>query len=438
MAPSQRESQRQCQICFVILPNVFNLVDHSLSTGHQADQCCDICFRRLRSQNAVEQHKHSHHRESHAANRSTSLVWVPNADTGPQSFPTPTSYSFSDRTYKPFTPPDMNIIYDLLLATCHSEESLKRECYFVRDDLNNDSYNRTKEPTILKECLPTPPTHPWYPKRKAVALDCEMAGVEGGGSEIVSICVVDFFTKEVLVNSLVKPREFIVQWRSEIHGVTPAAMAIAAASQQVLDGWREARGELWKHINEQTVLVGQSLHNDLKVLRVVHTKIVDTAIVSSEAAFGREKPAGRKWGLEVLCKELLNLRIRLGSGVHNDMEDTMATREVALWCLCHPMKLKQWGENARTSFYAERERQIQRQKSLAKTAPFTPGKKDREEEGYMQRQRNLAQKVPPTPGNNYNGEEGYIQHYYCSDDELLHWEDVVPREIWPKSPPDSD
>lgn len=331
----------------------------------------------------------------------------------------------------------MNVIYDLLLATCHSEESLKREGYFVRDDFNNDSYNRTKEPAILKECLPTPPNHPWCPKRKAVALDCKMAVVDGGGSAIVSICAVDFFTKEVLVNSLVKPREFIVQWRSEIHGVTPAAMAIAAAGHQVFDGWREARGELWKHINDQTVLVGQSIHSDLKGLRVIHTNIVDTAIVSSEAAFSREEPAGRKWGLEVLCEELLSLQIRLGSGVHNDME-TMATREVTLWCLCHPMKLKQWGENARASFYAEREGQTHRQKSLAEIAPFIPRKKGREEEGYMQHQRDLAQKAPPTPGNNDNDEEVYIQHYYCSDDELLHWDDVAPREIWPESPPDSD
>lgn len=344
---------------------------------------------------------------------STNLLSVPNTDTGTQSSPALGSYTFSDEGYDPLTPPDMNVIYDLLLATCHSQERLRRESYFLRDDPNNVFRSKAKQASILKQCLPTPPSHPWFPKRKAVALDCEMAGVKGGGSEIVSICVVDFFTKEILVNSLVKPGEFIIQWRSDIHGVTPATMSIAVARQQALDGWKAAREELWKHANEHTVLVGQSLHNDLKALRVVHTKIVDTAIVSAEAAFGRGERAGRKWGLEVLCKELLNLRIRLGSGVHNDMEDTMAAREVALWCLCHPVELQQWGERARTSFYAERERNIQRQRSL-------------------------AQKAPLMPGNNDSEEEGYIQQYYHSDDEILRWEDVVPWEIWPKSPPDSD
>ncbi|KAH7007583.1 ribonuclease H-like domain-containing protein [Ilyonectria destructans] len=399
MTENQPEKQRQCE--------------HCLKTGHQADHCCQECVKWFGSKKSLVQHRDAKHGKHRAAMPSTNLLSVPNTDTGTQSSPALGSYTFSDEGYDPLTPPDMNVIYDLLLATCHSQERLRRESYFLRDDPNNVFRSKAKQASILKQCLPTPPSHPWFPKRKAVALDCEMAGVKGGGSEIVSICVVDFFTKEILVNSLVKPGEFIIQWRSDIHGVTPATMSIAVARQQALDGWKAAREELWKHANEHTVLVGQSLHNDLKALRVVHTKIVDTAIVSAEAAFGRGERAGRKWGLEVLCKELLNLRIRLGSGVHNDMEDTMAAREVALWCLCHPVELQQWGERARTSFYAERERNIQRQRSL-------------------------AQKAPLMPGNNDSEEEGYIQQYYHSDDEILRWEDVVPWEIWPKSPPDSD
>ena len=47
-------------------------------------------------------------------------------------------------------------------------------------------------------------------------------------------------------------------------------MAIAKARGQTLDGWDAARDELWRHVDEETVLVGQSLSADMQALRVIH------------------------------------------------------------------------------------------------------------------------------------------------------------------------
>ncbi|KAJ2897759.1 RNA exonuclease 3 [Zalerion maritima] len=403
MAKKQPYRQRQCEICLAFVKSPSNLAKHCLKTGHQDDQCCQQCVKWFGSKESLAQHKAAKHGEPRAVMLSQNLPSVP--DPGPDTLSSPVlgSYTFRDGESKRLSPHDMNVVFDLLLVTCHSQDRLRREGYVLPDDLNKEPRSGKKQAKILKQCLPTPVCDPFSPKRKAVAFDCEMAGVEGGRSEVVSICAVDVFTGEVLTNSLVKPREPILEWRSHINGVTPSIMSIAAARRQVLDGWEAARGELWKHVNEDTVLVGQSLQHDLKALRVVHTKVVDTAIVSVEAAFGKGKSIGRRWGLELLCEELLHLRIRQGSGVHNELEDTMAARELALWCLCHPVELQQWGERARKSFYSERVRNRKR-------CP------------------RLAAKAPRTARNDNGGKEGYIQQYCSRDDKILRWEDVIDWE----------
>lgn len=43
---------------------------------------------------------------------------------------------------------------------------------------------------------------------------------------------------------------------------------------------RDVREALGKLINEESILVGHGLENDLKALRLVHLNVIDTAIVS--------------------------------------------------------------------------------------------------------------------------------------------------------------
>jgi DNA polymerase III epsilon subunit-like protein len=64
---------------------------------------------------------------------------------------------------------------------------------------------------------------------------------------------------------------------------------------------------------------------------MMQSRVVDTAILV-------EKVVGvgirRKWGLRVLCKELLDIEIQNhGMHAHDCLEDALATREVAIWCI---------------------------------------------------------------------------------------------------------
>ena len=58
-------------------------------------------------------------------------------------------------------------------------------------------------------------------------------------------------------------------------------------------------------LTSETVLVGHSLENDLRALRIVHGRVVDTATIFSHSSGGRAKP-----GLSWLAYKYLSRRIQ--------------------------------------------------------------------------------------------------------------------------------
>jgi DNA polymerase III epsilon subunit-like protein len=179
--------------------------------------------------------------------------------------------------------------------------------------------------------------------RAAVVLDCEMVGSIMGRnviiSELVRLCAVDFLTGEVLIDTFVNPEHRVVQWRSRYSGVTAAVLNEMKAQGRVVNGWKAARAMLWQYIDKSTILIGHSLDNDLDALGMIHTRVVDTSIVTKEAVMTNCR---RLWSLKKLCQEFLGRAIQAGSKGHECLEDTFATREVLLWCLQHPDQLIYW------------------------------------------------------------------------------------------------
>ncbi|RYP83655.1 hypothetical protein DL770_005348 [Monosporascus sp. CRB-9-2] len=401
---------QHCGVCSKSFKTLEAITSHCVATGHQADRCCQQCRRLFRSPQALMQHNDSRHRRRPALT-STKLRPAAHRASGTASSSYTDEFTCRSNIYTRLSTADQSTIYDMLVSACHPQRRLKKERYVLPADLQEESFAARESEWTQIHYLLTPKLQHSLPKRKAAVLDCEMASIQGGQSEAVSICVIDFLTGEVLVNSLVKPRMPIIDWRCNISGVTPAIMSLAVAHNQALDGWEGARVELFRHIDEDTVLVGQSLNCDLQALRVVHGKIVDTAILTAEAVFGREKELRRLWGLSALCEELLDLRIRNGSGVHDRLEDAMAAREVVLWCLRHQVDLNIWATKTRKSFWRNEAQKRARKKKPKRKAV----------------QRPLRE-----------GGSGGDSDSDLSADEVLRWEDVVDYETWPKSPPDSD
>lgn len=272
--------------------------------------------------------------------------------------PVPPSKScFPDEKYKLDKLIGQSNIYCRLMAERHSTpllktlgfpiptevERLKREKVFGKT-FSKQEYKLLKNTT----CPPRPKVR--KSTTKAIAIDCEMAYGRDGTEQPVSICIVDVIQGKVLLNSLVKPRQRIFKWNSRIHGID---LSTFTAESNYLNGWAEARSRLLELIDKDTVIVGHALRNDLRSLRVAHDNIVDTAVLTSQAVFGTES-LKRFWSLKTLCTEFLDMRIQAKSK-HSALEDAMATREVALWCIYNPDKMHEWASKQKEFIVQERD-----------------------------------------------------------------------------------
>ncbi|KAL4900159.1 hypothetical protein BDW74DRAFT_162458 [Aspergillus multicolor] len=200
--------------------------------------------------------------------------------------------------------------------------------------------------------------------RKAVVIDCEMVGVLGANaretSEVVRLCAVDFLTGEVLIDTYVAPMGRIISWRTKFSGVTAALMREMTRRGRVVSGWRAARSLLWQFVDAHTVLIGHGLNNDLAVLRIVHTLVVDSAVIT-RLAVGED--CRRHWALKVLMQRFLGLGIQTGRNGHDCLEDTFAAREVVLRCLRNPALLEAWAAEERKIMEMKRKAEEQKDES---------------------------------------------------------------------------
>ncbi|KAJ8128689.1 hypothetical protein O1611_g4945 [Lasiodiplodia mahajangana] len=214
---------------------------------------------------------------------------------------------------------------------------------------------------------PLPPVSPRNSETyAALVIDCEMVGLEDGSSDLVRISVIDFFKGDIVLNNLVQPIGRVKDWRSSVSGVDYALLQATKAklNETVLKGWPEARQKLFAIADANTIFLGHSLPNDMKILRIVADRVVDSQVLTAQAAFGRSNTKFlRTWGLKSGCKDLMGIEIQQSRTAHDPLEDALATRELIIWCLTHPNELLEWGKKAKLEY--EKKDQAMREKQRA-------------------------------------------------------------------------
>lgn len=181
-------------------------------------------------------------------------------------------------------------------------------------------------------------------KRRAIALDCEMAGGRIGDglvNQVIQLTAIDYFSGEVLISSLVKPTLVVQQWRTNIHGVSQSMMSKAVNNGTALRDLFHAREVLFSFMNRNTILVGHALHNDLNVLKIAHDRCVDSEVLA-KAAINRASH-NNGVGLKKLCDGLLGLSVQR-STIHSCLEDAFAAREAVIYMVSHPEELSAWAK----------------------------------------------------------------------------------------------
>ncbi|KAG2232437.1 hypothetical protein INT48_001913, partial [Thamnidium elegans] len=203
-------------------------------------------------------------------------------------------------------------------------DGLKEKVYgCCQDELGSTGCSRgphvykDSDPSVLHQKIPYVPT----PARDAksstrqniVALDCEM-GYTTAGMELIRLTAVDQDMK-VLLDELVLPSNMIIDLNTAYSGIKTLE-----GVKYDLDGLRK---ELFKYIDQDTIIVGHGLENDMNALRIIHTKIIDTV-----ALFPHKAGLPYRNSLRGLSSAVLKKFIQTGTDGHDSFEDARVCIEL--------------------------------------------------------------------------------------------------------------
>ncbi|DAZ94860.1 TPA: hypothetical protein N0F65_008162 [Lagenidium giganteum] len=180
----------------------------------------------------------------------------------------------------------------------------------------------SKDKYVLTQPRPENAEEP-KPHNKVYALDCEMCETDIG-YELTRVTVVNAHL-EVLYDHLVKPRSTIINYHTEFSGITEEMM------QSVTHTLDDVQKDLLEMIYDDCIVVGHSLNSDLEALRIVHLKVVDTAVL-----YPHQRGFPFKTSLKFLSKTYLSksIQTRQMEG-HDSAEDAIAAMELYLMKLRH-------------------------------------------------------------------------------------------------------
>ncbi|CCH60488.1 hypothetical protein TBLA_0C06960 [Henningerozyma blattae CBS 6284] len=148
------------------------------------------------------------------------------------------------------------------------------------------------------------------------ALDCEMCKAEEG-LVLTRVSVINF-NMTVVYDTLVKPDVPIIDYLTEYSGITEESL------KNVTTKLKDVQKKLLEIISSDDILIGHSLQSDLRVLKLRHPRIVDTAVSFDHKAGPPFKPALKYLANEFLSKDIQN-KSKLG---HDSIEDSNTCLEL--------------------------------------------------------------------------------------------------------------
>lgn len=148
---------------------------------------------------------------------------------------------------------------------------------------------------------------------KAVGIDCEM-GYTTFGFELLRLTALDFFSGQEILDLFVKTHGDIIDFNTKWSGISEIKKD-ALTFDDLIDLLTEV-------IDKDTILIGHGLENDMNALRLIHEKIIDTAIL-----YPKHKTCPTfRFSLKDLCFKYLSRNIQTGN--HDSFEDSLAAIDI--------------------------------------------------------------------------------------------------------------
>jgi RNA exonuclease 1 len=157
----------------------------------------------------------------------------------------------------------------------------------------------------------------------AVGIDCEM-GYTSFGVELIRVTIVDWRTRKPVLDRTVFPYGEVIDLNTRFSGVHSLKDGLTAPDGTRYDtiSFKEARELVFKYISSSTIIIGHGLENDLNALRLLHSRVIDTAL-----RYPTFKPIYRV-SLKQLAFKYLSREIQ--DGEHDSSEDAIAAMDVVL------------------------------------------------------------------------------------------------------------
>ncbi|XP_008295518.1 RNA exonuclease 1 homolog [Stegastes partitus] len=159
------------------------------------------------------------------------------------------------------------------------------------------------------------------------ALDCEMCYTKQG-LELTRVTVIDSEMK-VIYDTFVKPESKVVDYNTRFSGVTEEDLESATITL------RDVQAVLLSMFSAESILIGHSLESDLLALKLIHSSVVDTAIV-----FPHRLGLPYKRALKNLMADHLKRIIQDNVEGHDSSEDAAACMELMIWKIKEDAKVK--------------------------------------------------------------------------------------------------
>ncbi|CAD8125829.1 unnamed protein product [Paramecium sonneborni] len=144
------------------------------------------------------------------------------------------------------------------------------------------------------------------------AMDCEMVQTENK-LELARVSIVDY-NYQVVLDILVKPQNKILDYNTRYSGITEDMLSNVTVTLA------EAQKMVKSILDQDSILIGHSLENDLNALQIMHHKCVDTSVLYITES-------SRKLSLKNLAYKYLNLTIQ--KDTHDSNEDAKIALSLA-------------------------------------------------------------------------------------------------------------
>ena len=148
------------------------------------------------------------------------------------------------------------------------------------------------------------------------SIDCEMVQTEDGEDGLARISVINE-EMDCVLSKFIKPSQPIKDYRTKYSGIDEAMLVDVTVTLE------DVQKELQQLLPSNCILIGHSLENDMKALKLCHPYVIDTSILFSPNALPKYKPA-----LKHVTKKILDRDIQCGSNGHDPTEDAQACMEL--------------------------------------------------------------------------------------------------------------